>query len=101
MPLGLEELTNAERAVRINAPRKVNPELVFLPYLSRVHLTCIGNGFSEAFSGGAEHRLAKPQPLGVVGFIRVDIVTFAPYTHRQHIVGEIRGFTPRRRQRNM
>ena len=49
----------------------------------------------------AQHRLAEAEPLRGVRFLAHRVVALGAEAHRQDVVGEPRGFAPRRRQRDV
>ena len=100
----LEPLANAERAIGIDPPRQVDPELVLLPDFARVELVSAGVGAelgSLQFGIPAHDRLAETQPLTCMGLKRRQIMALRADAHRQHEVGKPRRLRPRRRQCDM
>ena len=99
--LRLEVAPDAERAVGVDAPRQRDPELVLLPHLARARAARIGDRGPEPLAGGAHDRLAEPDPLRVVGLVRVEIVALAAVPRRQHVVGVLGRLAPGRGQRDV
>ncbi len=90
-----------ERAVAIDAPGELEPELVLLPDLAGIRLPAVGDRLAVALAGGARDRLAKAQPLTVLGFVGVGVVALGGEAHRQHVVGEEGGLVPGRGERDV
>jgi hypothetical protein len=67
--LRLKVLANPERAVGIDAPRELDPELVLFPDLAGIDLASVADRFAEPLAGGTQHWLPEAQPLGVVGLV--------------------------------
>src|SRR5215469_10369563 len=99
--LRLEVPADAERAIGIDAPGELDPELVLLPDLPRIDQARVRDRLAEALAGGAQHRLPEAQPLGVVRLVRVQVVTLRADAHRQHVVSEEGCLAPGGREGNM
>src|SRR5205085_5673798 len=95
------KLAYAELAVAVNAPSQLQPELVLLPDLAGVDRARVRDLFTVARACGAQHRLTKAEPLRIVRLVRMYVVALRAVTHRQHVVGEITGLVPRRRERDV
>ena len=94
--------TDAHRAVRIDAPRELDPELVLLPDLPRIHAPRIARRrFSEPLARRAQHGLAETEPLRVVSFVGMDVVSLRGDSHGQDVVGKVGRLAPRGRQRHV
>ncbi len=96
-----EVLADAERAVVVDAPGELNPELVLLPHLARIGF--VGEARRLPLPPGelAQHRLAERNPHPGVRLVGVDVVPLGGVPHRQHVVGEKGGLVPGRSERNM
>ena len=101
LPLRLEVLADPERPVGIDAPGELHPELVLLPDLTRIGLTSVGDRFAQPLARSPQHRLAKAEPLGVVGLVGVEVVAFGAVPHREHVVGKIGALVPGRCERGV
>src|SRR5207244_1243271 len=99
--LRFEVLPDAERAVRVDAPGELDPELVLFPDFAGIRLTRVGDGTSQPLQRGAAHRLPEAEPLRVVRLVRVEVVALGPDAGRQDVVGECGRLAPRRRQRDV
>src|ERR1043165_3991106 len=94
----LNELANAQRAVRVYPPRQLKPELVLLPDLAGVDFARVRDALALTLARGTQHWLAKAYPLRVARFVGMKIVALRAVAHRQDIVREVRGLVPRRGQ---
>src|SRR6185436_13609367 len=97
----LRVLSNAETAVRIDAPRQLEPELILFPNLARIHLARIGDSFASTLSRSFHHGLSKPEPLRIVRFIGMKIVSLGADTHRQNVISVVGSFVPGGRERDV
>ena len=95
---GLEELAEAPRAVGVDPPSELDPELVLLPHLAGVGGTRVRHALPQALADRPQHRLTEADPPAVVLLVRGQVVTFRRMSHGQHVVGEEGGLVPRRRQ---
>src|SRR5262249_45187396 len=96
--LRLEVLADAQRAVGVDPPRELDPELVLLPDLAWVGLTGVFDSLSQPLASGAQDRLAEADPLGVMRLVRVEVMTLRAVSHGQHVVAEAGGLAPARRE---
>src|SRR5712692_1037518 len=85
----------------IDPPRKLDPKLVFLPYFAGVCFVGEVDVLASALSKNTLNGLPKGDPLRGMGFLTHYVVPFCAQPHRQHIIGEPRGFTPYRSQRSV
>src|SRR5579872_1921412 len=97
----LEILPDTHRAVWIDRPREIDPELVFLPHFAGVRLIRVLELLARSLSQHPIHRLAKTDPLASVGFLAHQVVAFGAESHGQHIVGEPGSLAPRGSERGM
>ena len=97
----LELGPDAQRAVRVDAPRQVDPELLFLPHLARVGFVGALEHLAVQLAVAPGDRLAEPDPPAVVGLETGYVVALRGMPHGEHVVGEPRRFVPGRRQRHM
>ena len=97
----LEELPDPARAVRVDPPRQLDPELVLLPHLAGVHVAGGPHLLAEPLPRGPQNRLAEADPAPIVLLVRGEVVPLRRVPHRQHVVRKERCLVPRRGQRHM
>src|SRR5829696_8897779 len=86
-PVGrLEVLANAEFPRGVDSPGEFDPELILLPYLSRVGLVRVLELFALALSPYPRDRLPEGYPLGRMGLLALQVVALGPDAHRQDVV---------------
>ena len=94
----LEVLADSQRAVGIDAPGQLDPELVLFPHLSQARLPMRLPGGVEGlalpFQGDPQHGLAEADPARRVGFLAHEVVALRREAHGQHVVREPGGFAP-------
>ena len=90
------------RAVGIDAPRQLDPELVLLPHLADARrLVRLPRPLELAALPPqhlAQHRLAEADPARGVRFLRHEVVALGCVAHRQDVVGEPGRLAPDRRE---
>ena len=96
----LEVLADAEGPVGIDAPRELDPELVFLPHLPQprrlVRLPGRVEDLALTLEGHAQHGLAESDPARRVRLLAHEVVPLRGVAHGQHVVGEPRRLAPDR-----
>ena len=98
---GFNKLPDAQASVAIDAPGQLHPEFIFFPDLAGIHFAGIVHLVTITLSRGAHHRLAKTEPLRVMGLVRMNVVTLRPQAHRQNVISEVRSFIPHRCERHV
>src|SRR5207249_7839852 len=98
----VEVLPEAARAVAVDPPGELDPELVVFPDLPDagrlVRLPGEVETLARPLEGDPQHRLAEPDPPRGVGLLRHEVVTLGGVAHRQYEIGEPRRLTPYRSQ---
>ena len=94
-------LLYTEASIRINAPGKLNPELILFPHLTDICLPGIFNRIAHLCVSNTKNRLTERNPLAGMGFITDKIMPLGGMAHRQHVVGKIGGFAPGWRKRRV
>src|SRR5699024_1368871 len=75
-----EILAYPQLAAGIDAPGQVEPELVFFPHLTGVHITGVLIFHIEFVHGHPPYRLAEADPLTRMGFIGMNVMPLSPVT---------------------
>ena len=98
----LEPPPDAERAVRVDPPGELDPELVLFPDLPEprglVRLPGRREPAALPLERDAQHGLAEADPARSVGLLAHEVVPLGGVTHREDVVGEPRSLAPGRRQ---
>ena len=97
----LEPLPDSQRAVRVDRPGEIDPELVFLPDLAGVGLIGELDRLAAFLLEDAQDRLPEADPLGGVRLLAHQVVTLGAHAHRQDVVGVPGRFAPDRGQRGV
>ena len=66
-----------ERAVGVDPPGQLDPELVLFPDLARVRLVGVAERLPEPLARGAQHRLAEAHPAAGLRLLALDVVALA------------------------
>ena len=77
----LEPAPDAQRAVGVDVPGEVDPELGLLPNLARIRLVGPVEGLAVPLSGHPKHGLSKAEPLPRVGFVGMGVMTLGGDPH--------------------
>src|SRR5256885_2136749 len=88
-------------SVGTDGPGQLEPEFVLFPNFARIYFACVIDRFTCALANYFHDGLTKTEPLRIVRFVRVKIVSFGADAHRQNVVSVISSFVPRWSQRDI
>ena len=98
---GLEVPPDAHRAVRVDTPRQLDPELVLFPHVAGIGVAGVVNVVAQLLLERANDGLPPSDPLGGVRLERVEVVPLRPESGRQHVIRPLRRLAPHRSQRHV
>src|SRR5579883_16882 len=96
-----EVAANAEAAVGVDTPGKLDPEFILFPYLAWIGLVRVANRLAITFPVDAQHGLAIADPASGMCLLAHQVMALAAEAHWQNVVGVPGGLTPDRREGGM